>query len=227
MKDKSHVPGTVLDFMGHAALGRSFYKWDKERKAFAYPITSVYSRVKDDTQEKLDRYVDLLPKAIPGLDVVDSVLKQAQDVVRGYVYFTWSDKRMWECLQKTYDEHGVADTRVLYLQCKGRYTREQPSLPGVPRPIPSSQGGSQVWSCFTRWGLMRIDGAFAHRICHPNTGGPVTLPLYNLRAEVGDEWWLMGTQGDDPETLALEIACSPLDDRTKENLIFNLRHRSS
>jgi hypothetical protein len=140
------------------------------------------------------------------------------------IWFTWSREAMWARYKAIFEEFGVADERLAYMECSGTYKRKQPSLPGIVYPEPQSTGGGGVFAGWTTYGLQRMDAGFAARITSPNRGGPDAIPFSSQLCEVGDEWWLVGSKGDSEEVMSLEIQGSPLDERTKENLLYNLRN---
>jgi hypothetical protein len=203
--------------------------WREDKQAWEYPIESYgICWHSDDTQEALDECVRMLPLYVPGLKVVGSELTERtrRNPRRGCVWFTWSRDAMWERYEELFKQYGVADERLAFEECSGIYVRRQPSLPGTiytePR-VKASFGGISGW---TRNGLMAMERAFIHRICSPNKGGPEASASSSLRCEVGDSWWLVGTRGDSPEVLDLEIQASPLEPHVKENLLYNLHTRN-
>lgn len=229
MKPKKNIDTRVRDYLARAGVHRDFIDWDEDKQAWKYPV----SFFGPDTQEDVERYIKMLPLFVPGLMVVGSGLEDCRFTKKnGYVWFTWS----WQAMRARYEEllaeYGVADERLAFEECSGKYERKQPSLPGIVKTEPhgtvSNFGERCIFSSYTAYGISQIEHGFALRILHPNRGGLEAIPHSNQRCEVGDEWWLVGSRGDSPEILALEIQASPLEPLVKENLLFNLRNiRSS
>jgi len=227
-KIKKYVPEIVRSYLAKMGMHRDHMYWNEEKSAWNYPV-GFWGK---DTEESVARYVETLPLVVPGLVVVASGLKASihyRGENDGTVWFTWNEEDMWARIQKIFDEYGVADERLAYRKCSGSYTRTQPSLPGTvqtePQGTSSSLGDGRYFAtAYTQYGLSEMNGAFAQRIMEPNRGGPYAIPFSNQRCEVGDDWWLVGSKGDSPEIMSLEIQGSPLDSRTKINLLYNLKN---
>lgn len=228
---KKHVDSRVRDYLARAGVHRNFIEWDEEKQAWKYPVSS-FGPVGPDTQEDVEHYVKMLPLFVPGLKVVGSALEDCRFTKKnGYVWFTWS----WQAMRARYEEllkeYGAADERLAFEECSGKYERKQLSLPGLVKTESHSTVSDlderYIFSSYTAYGISQIEHGFCVRIIHSNRGGLEAIPHSNQRCEVGDDWWLVGSRGDSPEILALEIQAAPLDSLVKENLLFNLRNINS
>lgn len=219
-KEKKYIDPTVRSYLARNWKCRNWIDWDEEKKAWKYPIETALYYNDDETQEDLDKYARTLPLNVPGLKVVDSILTERKfrsDRRRGYVWFTWSRKAMWNRIEEVFKKYGVADERLDYIKCSGKIIPEngQLRLPGIIE---------QNERAYTVYGLKKIDHGFCHRILQPNKGGPEAIPFESQRCIVGNEWWYVGSKGDSLEIMTHEIMASPLDARTQDNLLYNLKN---
>jgi hypothetical protein len=222
--EKKYAPETVRRYLARGGRCRNGMEWDNEVGAFQYDVHTVYVR-EDTTQKDVDSTAKVLPFVVPGLKVVRAELRRSRSYKdTGIVWFTWDRESMWARYRELFEEYGAADERLAYQQCSGTvYSPDgQQRIPGVVDVEPRSTGGWGIGAAWTRYGLMQMDGGFCHRILDPNRGGLEAVPHGSQRATVGNEWWLVGSRGDSPEVLSLEIQGSPLHDETKENLLYNL-----
>jgi len=217
------APRVMTDYMARMGVCR-LIMFDSEVEAWRYPLDTANSIYDDETQEDLDYYIGHLPLVVPGLSVVKAGLSGNR--LRGHIWFTWDLKAMWARIREVFGLYGVADERLAYMQCSGEVApREgQMMLPGVVIPERRVTSSGPMTAAWTEWGLMTMDGSYCKRICHPDRGGPGAIPFSSQRCEVGNEWWLVGSRGDSEDVMTLEIQGSPLDGRTKDNLLLNLRN---
>lgn len=225
-----YVPETVTSYLAKAGACSRMSVIDLDGVECIEYSMSIYRfhRGNPLTDKHIEDRSKLLPLALPGAEVIGSH-RYGRGGEFGGIYFTWSREAMWQNIRECFEEHGVADTRVRYRQCSGRvvgYDKDpQGKLPLRQVKVePRSRGGVGVWSGWTSYGLMQMDSGFAQRIMHPNRGGPEAYPFGNRRVECDGEWWLVGSRGDSLEVMELEIMGSPLDERTKENLLHNLHN---
>jgi len=229
--DHKRTPGEDVSHYLARAWSHRHCPWDSKHNAYRFACDD-YDREKA-SQERVERYVKLLPLWVPGLKVVRSELHKR---FGGFVWFTWNREAMYARLREIYEEHGAADERLLYMTCSGKVelSKGQLRLPGVVEVEPRGRRTIVDWSgsghlraiesAYTGWGLKLIDSGFCNRIMHPNRGGPTAEWFSNRKCEVGNEWWLVGTRGDSPDVLSLEIQAAPLSDQVKENLLYNLEN---
>lgn len=204
-------------------LARMGYNRDHivmDEGAWRYPVDSF---LEGSSQELLDRYEELLPQVVPGLCVARAGFLDSRVVGRrGYLWFSWTLDGMWRRIREVFEEYGVSDERLAYSLCSGVLNKIQLRLPGMVEPESRSKRIAGVFASWTQYGLQNMDSGFCQRIREPDRGGPGTTPYASQRCVVGDDWWLVGTRGDSMEVMSLEILGSPLDARTKENLLTNL-----
>jgi hypothetical protein len=193
---------------------------DNEDGQWRYPVRTFLQKC--DTEEALADHAELLTLVVPGLCVQHTELRAGRREREGYIWFTWSREGMWERIRECFEEFGVADERLAYLECSGTLQGSQRRLPGVVEPEPRIKCSGFVTAAWTRYGLQEMDSGFCQRIMQPDRGGPRVVPYASQRCVSGNEWWLVGTRGDSEEVMAQEIEGSPLDAGTKENLLFNL-----
>jgi hypothetical protein len=219
--DTPLVSEVVTDYLANRSMAQTI-RMDEEVGGYLYhvkPRQGWHGPV-DVKPEKVEELVEKLPLVVPGLKVVKNL------------FFKKKGRAMWERIAQVYDEHGVADERVAYMTTRGvEQGAQQLRLPGVVEVAPRATGsvtstGSigkfvNIQSSWTGWGLKVIESGFIQRIREPNLGGPGAYP-YRNRVIVGNEWWFVGSRGDSPEMLELEIQGSPLLDKTKMNLLENL-----
>jgi len=219
------IPEVVRSFLARQGKHRDRMEW--EYGTIRYPVNTPTVRLdREATLEELDEYMRLLPLVVPGLKVVRGEIQESRLCGPcSYLWFTWSQEAMWARYLALAARYGVADPRLEYMQCSGRREGKfQLNLPGMPEVEPAVRGGRFIQSSWTRYGLMLMDSGFCQRIMYPNRGGPDCIP-FNQEVEDGLDWWLVGSRGDSPEVLELEIKASPLPDRTKTNLLYNLSRR--
>lgn len=226
-RDKHMTSYAPRDYMARMWMHRDDIGYDPEVKAWRYSIRTAIRSYEDETQEDLDDYVERLPLVVPGLKVVKALLHKhhARDVARGYIWFTWTRKAMWARMREIFDEFRVADERLAYMVCRGviEPRNGQLRLPGVVRQEGVVTSRGIVTAAWTPWGLQRMDGGFCRRISSPDRGGLAAIPYGDRQCVVGNEWWYVGSRGDSEAIMTLEIQASPLDGRTQENLLDNLK----
>ena len=228
--DQPHVHRYVTSYLAQNGRNRNLY-WDEKAEAWPYPVKAHFDD--PDTQIDVNKCAKMLPLVVPGLKVVKSELRKPGKFDRGsygIVWFTWGREAMWERFEELWNEYGVADERLAFMDCSGIDTwKKQTSLPGVVHPTPYSTGFTvadrMFWSSYTPYGLNVIESAFCNRIQFPNCGGPEARGSESLRCRIGDEWWLVGSRGDAVEVMTLEVDGSPLSQEVKDNLILNLGFR--
>lgn len=185
-----------------------------------YPFYARRPLCQEESEKRLRERVDAIPKVLPGSRVLRTHIIKREFL---YIWFTWSLEEMWEDLRECFREHGVADPRVRWQKTSVPVpTGTQLELldDGVKvQPRATFGFVSHAW---TPAGLMRMEGGFARRICHPNHGGPGAIQVEHW-AEAQGMRWLVGSRGDSLEVMGLEIKSSPLDDDVKFNLLDNLR----
>jgi len=231
MRERRSIPETVRHYLARMGMNRNNMEWEGEeaREEIRYPV----AHLDPGTEEDIAYYVRMLPLVVPGLRVTRSgwwVPKYGK-TGRGSVWFTWSREAMRARYQEVFEEFGVADERLAYMTCSGKVERPRPQrrLPGldfdVEPQIRQAAVADRVFAAaYTVGGLKTIDSEFCTRICHPDRGGPDAIWFSQRRVVMDDEWWLVGSRGDSLEVMEIEIQASPLDDRTKENLLYNLRN---
>jgi hypothetical protein len=212
-----------VEKIGHYLARVSMFQlvvWDDEKQLWKYKVNHSN---KDSEQY---RYcIKMLPLAVPGLNIIETeVIKNKynnEDSVN--ILFTWDKQAMERRYKELFEEYGAADERRSYMKCSGRVNRKQLSLPGVVYTESQTKVYSDIFVAWTHHGVLLMDSAFTNRIMYPNRGGLQACPHSNWRCEVGDDWWLVGSRGDSADILELEIQASCLEQKYKENLLFNLR----
>ena len=214
----------VTDYMARGRIHRDHIK-KEGADLWCYPLDTAPDMHRDETQESLDYYAERLSLVVPGLQVTRSSLQKNSDSpFRGYIWFTWSIDAMWARIREVFEKYGVADERLDYMKCSGKLEGKQLRLPGFIEPESRHESLPGLYHGWTVHGLMKMDSGFSHRIKHPDLGGPEAIPFCSQCCVVGNEWWRVGSKGDSKEVLAQEIGASPLEERTKENLLCNLNN---
>jgi len=212
-----------MSFLARRGLSRDRATVEEDG-TIKYPVDTF---MHEATEEELAWYVERLPLVVPGLEVVRTAREPnpwKKGGFRSTVWFTWSYEAMRARYEDLVARHGIADPRLDFMECGGeREGTYQLTLDGMPEPEPVSHGGAGIFVSWTAFGLAAMDGGFAMRIMEPNTGGPDHIPFDQV-VEYGTEWWLVGSRGDSFEVMEIEILASPLDNRTKDNLLYNLRN---
>jgi len=220
-----YPPETISHYLGGAGMAGGFVEWDGEIGAWKLHSRSIYDQT-PQSPEQVKAKAGRLSLAAPGLKIVKTKHVKAKgyrSYDQGYIWYTWSVQAMDNRLQELWEKHGVADWRLeLYERCRWAEEPKQPSLPGVIHVEGYSSANGPVRSSYTGYAMQSIDSGFVNRIMRPNRGGKEAEYFQTRICHVGNEKWYVGTRGDSADILSLEIQASPLDARTKENLLSNL-----
>lgn len=228
VEQKHHIPESLRSLLARTGSHRGYGFNALGNDRFEYPASSSYRSIPSEEKAKdlMTKYEHDLPLRVPGLQIEKSELTKSRFGFKwdGKLWFTWSHQAARARYLELFEEFGIADPRLAYQKCSGEIRgQRQLNMPGMPVPEPRMKSSGGVWAAWTSKGLMDMDRGFGIRIRHPNEGGTLAIP-YDQRIEDGTQWWLVGSRGDSLEVMEIEILASPLDGRTKENLLFNLRN---
>lgn len=221
MRDKTLIPETVRHFLATRGMHRDV--WGLHMDPSGDGTIRFVAKHTEATQDDLDKYNKKLPLVVPGLEVVRTSLERNRTFMRAVLGFRWSYEAMDARYEDIVARHGVADPRLDYMECSGKREGDyQLTLTGMPEVEPRARGGGGFFIAWAPLGLAMMDQGFIQRICDPNKGGPDCIP-FDQTVKYQHDWWLVGSRGDSEEVMTLEILASPLEDVTKDNLLFNLR----